>query len=230
MASAWRNAQLILRSGHAARQRTSTQGTSGAAAAPALQQTSVERQLASATNPDDYCLRLAKLFGISTDEVALLRLENGLLKFLFPQQLTSAGTIPISSSTAVAAHTAVTKKVELFNNFTRIKHASIFETIKPSAEKEQDESRPATIHKLMTAPVLDNSDKVLGVIQISHKGFDLASSGPDFTLDDLQRLELAAKVLAGIGFMRDESLTPFSSFRNLLNITPGIELASGAGQ
>ena len=43
---------------------------------------------------------------------------------------------------------------------------------------------------------------MLGVIQICHKGFDLASAGPDFTLDDLQRLELAAKALAQIGFMR----------------------------
>ena len=30
---------------------------------------------------------------------------------------------------------------------------------------------------------------MLGVIQICHKGFDLASAGPDFTLDDLQQLE-----------------------------------------
>ena len=71
------------------------------------------------------------------DEVALLRLENGLLKFLFPTELTTAGSIPISSSTAVAAHTAVTKKVELFNNFTRVKHASIFETIKPGGDKRR---------------------------------------------------------------------------------------------
>ncbi len=124
--------------------------------------------------------------------MALLRLENGLLKFLFPEELTTAGTIPISSSTAVAAHTAVTKKVELFNNFTRVKHASIFESIKPNAEKDE-QLHPATIYKLMSAPVLDGGDKVLGVIQVSHKGFDLASSGPDFTLDDLQRLELVAK-------------------------------------
>ncbi len=54
----------------------------------------------------------------------------------------------------------------------------------------------------MSAPVLDKTDTVLGVIQISHKGFDLASSGPDFTLDDLQRLELAAKALAQVEFMR----------------------------
>ena len=60
------------------------------------------------------------------------------LKFLCPFELSTAGTIPISSSTAVAAHTAVTKKIELFNNFTRVKHASIFESIKPGGDKDEE--------------------------------------------------------------------------------------------
>lgn len=140
------------------------------------------------------------------NEVALLRLENGLLKFLCPLELTTAGSIPISSSNAVAAHTAVTKKIELFNNFTRVKHASIFESIKPGAGSgEGGELRPATIHKLMSALVLDQSNKVLGVIQICHKGFDQASAGPDFTLDDLQQLEMAAKALSKSAFMQPGS-------------------------
>jgi hypothetical protein len=181
-----------------------TSGTSGAAAGRALDRAGLERQLVNSGSPDQCCVELSRIFGVRPNEVALLRLENGLLKFLSPQELTSAGTIPISSSTAVAAHTAVTKKVELFNNFTRVKHASIFETIKPNAEKESDaQLHPATIYKLMSAPVLDGADKVLGVIQVSHKGFDLASSGPDFTLDDLQRLELAAKAMAQVKFMHE---------------------------
>ena len=136
------------------------------------------------------------------NEVALLRLERGLLRFLYPVELTAAGSIPISSSSAVAAHTAVTRKVELFNNFTMVKHANIFETIKPSGENGE-QLQPATIHKLMSAPVVDKAEKVLGVIQICHKGFDLASAGPDFTLDDLQNLELAAKALAPVKFMTE---------------------------
>ena len=63
-------------------------------------------------------------------EVALLRLDGGLLKFIFPEHLRTTGAIPISSK-AVAAHTALSKKGEIFNNFARVKHASIFETIKP---------------------------------------------------------------------------------------------------
>ena len=179
-----------------------TSGTPGAAAGRALDRAGLERQLVNSGNPDQCCVELSRIFGVRPNEVALLRLENGLLKFLSPEELTAAGTIPISSSTAVAAHTAVTKKVELFNNFTRVKHASIFESIKPNAEKDE-QLHPATIHKLMSAPVLDGGDKVLGVIQVSHKGFDLASSGPDFTLDDLQRLELVAKVMAKVKFMHE---------------------------
>jgi hypothetical protein len=186
--------------------KASGKSASGAAAAPARD--AVERRLAQATTPDQCCVELSKIFGVRPNEVALLRLENGLLKFLCPFELSTAGSIPISSSSAVAAHTAVTKKIELFNNFTRVKHASIFESVKPGGEKGEDgdgELRPATIHKLMSAPVLDKADKVLGVIQVCHKGFDLASAGPDFTLDDLQELELAAKALSNSAFMQASS-------------------------
>jgi hypothetical protein len=181
----------------------SGKNSSGAGAAPARDRASLEQRFTQAGTPVQCCVELAKLFGVRSDEVALLRLENGLLKFLSPVELSTAGTIPISSSTAVAAHTAVTKKIELFNNFTRIKHASIFESIKPGGEKvEGEDLRPATIHKLMSAPILDKAGAVLGVVQVSHKGFDLGSAGPDFTLDDLQELELAAKALSTCAFMK----------------------------
>jgi hypothetical protein len=184
----------------AADNQASSRNSSGAAAAPARDRATLEQRFAQAGTPVQCCVELSKFFGVRSDEVALLRLENGLLKFLSPVELSTAGTIPISSSTAVAAHTAVTKKIELFNNFTRIKHASIFESIKPVGEGE--DLRPATIYKLMSAPVMDKLEAVLGVVQISHKGFDLASAGPDFTLDDLQELELAAKALSTCAFMK----------------------------
>ena len=180
--------------------RASGQDGSAAATAPARDLGALELRLAKAGTPDQCCAELGKIFGVRPNEVALLRLENGLLKFLCPFELSTAGSIPLSS-TAVAAHTAVTRKTELFNNFTRVKHASIFETIKPASEKGE-ELHPATIHKLMTAPVLDKTNTVLGVVQICHKGFDLVSAGPDFTLDDLQQLELAAKALSQCAFMQ----------------------------
>src|SRR5579859_305913 len=77
----------------------------------------------------DLCSVLAKIFQVQFTEVALLRLEGGLLRFIFPEHLRTTGAIPLSSK-AVAAHTALSKKPEIFNNFARVKHASIFETIK----------------------------------------------------------------------------------------------------
>jgi len=180
----------------------SGQGASSAAAAPAVDHKALESQLVNVSSHEQCRAALAKIFRVQIDEVALLRLEKGLLRFLFPVELATAGTIPISSSTAVAAHTAVTKKVELFNNFTRVKHASIFETLK-STGANGEELRPATIQKLMSAPVLDKKETVLGVVQVCHKGYDLNSAGQDFTLDDLQKLEAAAKALAQVGFMRE---------------------------
>ena len=183
--------------------QTSGKDRSGTAAAPAREHATLDQSFAQAGTPEQYGVDLSKLFGVHPGEVALLRLEGGLLRFLCPSELCTAGSIPISSSSAVAAHTVMTKKIELFNNFTRVKHASIFESVKAAKEKAGgDEFRPSTIHKLMSAPVLDNPEKVLGVVQVCRKGFDLASAGPDFTLDDLQQLEVAAKALSKCAFMR----------------------------
>jgi hypothetical protein len=175
------------------------------AAAPALaSDSSVQFVLGQASEPDKFCAALSKLFGVRPKEVALLRLEKGLLKFLFPEQLKTAGSIPVSSSASVAAHTASTKKTELFNSFTRVKHARVFETIKLTSGEESDLSEQGSIQKLMSAAVLGPERKTLGVIQICRKAFDPTSAGPDFTLDDLQQLELAAKVAATMPFMKSE--------------------------
>ncbi|MFZ0998948.1 MAG: GAF domain-containing protein, partial [Candidatus Sulfotelmatobacter sp.] len=49
------------------------------------------------------------------------------------------------------------------------------------------------IQKLMSAPVLDRSGEVIGVIQISRKAPRLEAAGPDFTPEDLQKLEAVAR-------------------------------------
>ena len=92
----------------------------------------------------DLCMVLAKIFRVQYTEVALLRLEGGLLRFVFPEHLRTTGAIPLSSK-AVAAHTALSKKAEIFNNFARVKHASIFETIKPSPDGMDEPAAPAPI-------------------------------------------------------------------------------------
>jgi hypothetical protein len=152
--------------------------------------------------PKEVCSVLAKMFQVQPTEVALLRLDHGLLRFIFPEELTTAGSIPLSSS-SIAAHTAISKKSEIFNNFARVKHASIFETIKLGASEGMDTGEPLPIQKLMSAPVVDESCKVLGVIQISRKGSDPIYAGIDFSREDLHELELAAGILAASSVMRE---------------------------
>src|SRR5205807_6614584 len=103
--------------------------------------------LGQGVTPLDVCMVLAKVFHVQYTEVALLRLENGLLRFIFPEHLRTTGAIPISSK-AVAAHTALSKKAEIFNNFAKVKHASIFETIKPNGDDTEEHVPPSPIQKL----------------------------------------------------------------------------------
>jgi hypothetical protein len=152
--------------------------------------------LSEGITPLEVSMVLAKVFHVQHAEVALLKLEGGLLKFIFPEHLRTTGAIPISSK-AIAAHTALSKKAEIFNNFARVKHASIFETIKPlGTETDDAPSAPlAPIQKLMSVPILDQHSSVLGVIQISRKGLDPKFT-QDFSREDLHDLEVAAGVLA----------------------------------
>src|SRR5947209_15526553 len=140
----------------------------------------------------DLCMVLAKIFRVQYTEVALLRLEGGLLRFIFPDHLRTTGSIPLSSK-AVAAHTALSKKPEIFNNFARVKHASIFETIRPGAVDET--AAPSPIQKLMSVPIMGRDAAVVGVIQISRKAVD-PKHAKDFSREDLHDLELVAGLLA----------------------------------
>ena len=142
----------------------------------------------------DLCMVLAKIFRVQYTEVALLRLESGLLRFIFPDHLRTTGAIPLNGK-AVAAHTALSKKAEIFNNFARVKHASIFETIKPSNGDMDEPAPPSPIQKLMSVPIMDRDSNVVGVIQVSRKGLD-PKFAQDFSREDLHDLELAAGLLA----------------------------------
>ena len=154
----------------------------------------LESVLGQGVSAMDLCMVLAKIFRVQYSEVALLRLEKGLLRFIFPEYLRTTGAIPLSSK-AVAAHTALSKKAEIFNNFARVKHASIFETIKPGTSEPEEAAPPAPIQKLMSVPILDRESVVVGVIQISRKGLD-PKFAQDFSRDDLHDLELVAGLLA----------------------------------
>jgi len=141
----------------------------------------------SESTPESICACVAKIFHVRETEVGLLELGGRLLNFLYPAELKTAGAIPLSSS-AVAARTARTKQAELFNEFTEVKHFSIFELVKLG-----DTGLDEVIQKLMSAPVLAKNGEVIGVIQVSSKAPCPAAAGPDFTPDDLQKLESVAR-------------------------------------
>jgi hypothetical protein len=145
------------------------------------------------SSPESICASVAKIFHVRETEVALLELGGSLLNFVYPTELKTAGAIPLSSS-AVAARTARTKEAEIFNGFTQVKHFSIFEVVKLGDTGLDDQ----VIQKLMSAPIMARSREVVGVIQVSRKAPRLEAAGPDFTAEDLRRLESVAGIIGGL--------------------------------
>jgi hypothetical protein len=144
---------------------------------------------------EQLCGEMAKVFRVRGQEVALLRVDRLMLKFLYPAELRSAGAIPLSSS-AIAARTANNRRADYFNNFASVQHSSVFESVKFAvSDIPNSEMDPQVIQKIMTVPVFGGGNRVAGVIQVSRKGFDLNSAGPDFTPDDLELLKQIAKVV-----------------------------------
>ncbi len=133
---------------------------------------------------------LATLFGVDPDEVAELHLDakRKNLKFVIPEKLAAVGSIPLTSTNALAARTARERRPELVNNFSAARHASVFEGV--PLGRRQGES----IQKIMSAPILDGT-QVCGVVQISRKGHSSSDAGADFTQKDLRTLTSLNKVL-----------------------------------
>ena len=177
----------------------------GAAAAKAAKTdiADLERMVSENPSSERACLKLAQILHVRRGEIALMRLEKGSLRFIYPVELRSAGVLPLSGS-AVAARTAATKTPLLSNSFMRVKHVSLFEAVKLSGSGEEDRSmEQMPIQKIMSVPVAAAGGNVVGVVQVSRKGLDASVSGPDFTAEDLKTLEKAAEVLARMAFMKD---------------------------
>jgi transcriptional regulator with GAF, ATPase, and Fis domain len=140
---------------------------------------------------------LAKTFSVHADEIAILKLEKTLLVFLYPAKLHQVGSIPLNTSSSVAARTAVTKRAEAINNFAQTKHASVFESVDlgKKAEAGAPKEEKHVIQKLMTVPVV-SATGVLGVIQVSRKGTSAPAAGADFSQPELQKLVQIATALA----------------------------------
>jgi len=75
--------------------------------------------------------KIAKSLGVHTDEVAILAVSTRWrhLHFLVPQALKNVGFIPMSSTSALAARTARDSRPEINNNFTAVRHATVFEGV-----------------------------------------------------------------------------------------------------
>jgi GAF domain len=178
---------------------STNQGAAAKAAKAGLSE--LENMLSESPSSDRVCLKLAQILHVRRSEVALLRLEKGSLRFVFPPELRSAGVLPLSGS-AVAARTAATKTPLLSNSFMRVKHVSLFEAVKIKVEDEDRSQEQMPIQKIMSVPVM-HSGNVMGVVQISRKGLDASLSGADFTGEDMKQLEKAAEIIARMPFMQE---------------------------
>jgi hypothetical protein len=134
--------------------------------------------------------KISKIIGVRKDEVGILAVSTRWrhLYFLVPESLKKVGFIPLSSNTALAARTARESRPEIDNNFAAAKHATVFEGMKISGEPGE------TIHKIISAPILADG-KVIGVIQVSRKGANALTAGPDFTPDELGKILALCKPL-----------------------------------
>lgn len=179
--------------------KTTGHGTSNAIGPAILELATLVEQNPT---PDRVAAKLAKLLKVQRTEVALLRVEDSLLKFIHPAELRCAGAIPLSSN-AVAARTAATRTSLLSNNFLQVKHVNLFETVKLAADDSGTEMVEAPpIQKLLSVPIQrETNGPVKGVVQISRKGLDSSLAGPDFTTSDLRILEQIAPILAKMSFM-----------------------------
>jgi hypothetical protein len=149
-----------------------------------------------------FCSEIASMFRVRTHEVAILELNKAVLQFVYPPELRKTGLIPLISSAQVAK-TAMSKRAEIFNNFTSVRHSSIFETVRFSGESS------LTIQRLMSAPISGPNGNVVGVIQISRKGNTPMDSGPEFDQADLHELrEIANSIgrVAGELFNHDAKI------------------------
>ena len=127
--------------------------------------------------------KIARQLGVKTDELAILGVSHRWrhLHFLVPAALKNVGFIPLTSNSALAAKTARDSRPEINNNFTVVRHASVFEGVRTATTSGE------AIQKIVSAPILCEG-KVVGVMQVSRKGVNVNEAGPDFTADDLGKV------------------------------------------
>jgi GAF domain-containing protein len=135
--------------------------------------------------------QIAGTFRAKKDEVAILRLSSDgkMLGFIFPIKLAKIGSLPITTAHSLAVKSIRDRRGEIVNNFSVYKHPTVFEAIDLS-----EQAKAAPIQKIVSAPMIADG-KVVGVIQVSHKGIGGQSIGPDFTPSDLAELASVGSIL-----------------------------------
>ncbi len=93
--------------------------------------------------------KIAKELGVQTDEVAIMGVSTRWrhLYFLVPQALKNVGFVPLSSPSALAARTARENRTEINNNFSAVRHATVFEGVKAATTTGE------SIQKIVSAPI-----------------------------------------------------------------------------
>ena len=134
--------------------------------------------------------KIAAELKVKTDEVAILAVSSRWrhLHFLVPEVLKNVGFIPLSSNSALAARTVRESRAEINNNFTAVRHASVFEGVKAATTTGE------LIQKIISAPILEDG-KVVGVLQISRKGGTPGEAGADCTAGDLEKVQALCRPL-----------------------------------
>src|SRR5258707_7744264 len=93
--------------------------------------------------------RIAKNLSVRTDEVAILGVSHRWrhLPFVVPEALKNVGFIPLSSKTALAARTTRETPPAIINDFTSVKHATVFESVTLAADNAE------LIQKIISPPI-----------------------------------------------------------------------------
>lgn len=144
---------------------------------------------------------LAEAFAVHIDEVAILLLTDSgqMFRFGYPIKLYDGkmNIFPVGSQ-SIAAQVFRAKLGRIDNDATKVRHLSFYEQIRIT-------DRPANlIQKMITAPIIAPTGKVIGVSQISRKGMSLEDSGASFSQTDLIQLVDISRATA----QKIESLTP----------------------
>lgn len=161
--------------------------------------TTCQRDGLTPFNGEKLAHAIAEQFKLHDDEVAILRVEETRLIFVYPAKLHDVGYIPLNSTASVAGRTASTKRPETINNFPQTRHVSVFEAVDLSGGNHPvtlEKHEKPQIQKLMSAPVVRDGRSV-GVVQICRKGVSGPSAGADFRPEDMQKLVAACADISG---------------------------------